>query len=50
MANLYETYMSDEIQSKKNDKTVLKTVLNFSILNFDDIDYEYVHLHTLKSG
>ncbi|WP_024654700.1 hypothetical protein [Borrelia hispanica] len=30
--------MSDEIQSKKNDETIV----NFLILNSDDIDYEYV--------
>ncbi|ACH94201.1 hypothetical protein [Borrelia duttonii] len=34
----WQTYMSDEIQSKKNDGTIV----NFPILNSDDIDYEYV--------
>ncbi|AHH07236.1 Hypothetical protein BCD_1170 (plasmid) [Borrelia crocidurae DOU] len=34
----WQTYMSDEIQSKKNDETIV----NFPILNSDDIDYEYV--------
>ncbi|WCB91121.1 hypothetical protein CNO13_07010 (plasmid) [Borrelia miyamotoi] len=34
-----EIYTSDEIQSKKTDKSIM----NFPILSSDDIDYEYIY-------
>ncbi|AHH06052.1 hypothetical protein CN014_005730 (plasmid) [Borrelia miyamotoi] len=35
----WEIYTSDEIQSKKTDKSIM----NFPILSSDDIDYEYIY-------
>ncbi|WP_434757511.1 hypothetical protein bpuCAU1_001393 (plasmid) [Borrelia puertoricensis] len=35
----WEIYMSDEVQSKKGDKSII----NFPILNSEDIDYAYVY-------
>ncbi|WAZ86036.1 hypothetical protein [Borrelia miyamotoi] len=38
--------MSDELQLKKSDETII----NFPILNPEDIDYEYIYIHILKTG
>ncbi|WP_330730660.1 hypothetical protein [Borrelia turicatae] len=35
----WEIYMSDEVQSRKSDKSIV----NFPILNPEDIDWEYVY-------
>ncbi|WAZ85588.1 hypothetical protein [Borrelia miyamotoi] len=40
---LWITYTSDAVQSKKTD-------VNFPILNPEDIDYEYIYIHILKTG
>ncbi|AOW96221.1 hypothetical protein [Borrelia miyamotoi] len=42
----WTTYMSDELQLKKSDETII----NFPILNPEDIDYEYIYIHILKTG